>query len=118
MIFLITIIFIAQLVLCANIVICLVAADNKVCALSEYAVDFNYKLKERLSAIRYKTNELNKAIADSDKNLIKARNNILANSLNKAVQSFILLFFKSKYKRILIGVKVISGIIKDLFKKS
>lgn len=116
MIFLITIVFIAQLVLLTNIVIWLVSTDNKVRKLSAQIELSNISLENRLKEIGQITYDFNKVIPNLTKKIIKQRNNMIVRSLNEFVQSIILLFFKPKYKKFLIGIKIGMGVIKDLSK--
>ena len=51
------------------------------------------------------------------KKFIRKRNNVIVRTLNELLQGTVLLFFKPKYKKFLLGLKVGIGAIKDLSKR-
>jgi len=116
MIFLIATVFTAQLVLLVNIVIWLVSADKKVCGLSDKISAGYEKLEWRLKAIKQITADINIILPHIIKKLKRKRMNLIVRGLNEFLQSIILLFFKPKYKKILLAVKIGAGALKDIAK--
>lgn len=116
MIFLIIIVFIAQIVLLTNIVVWTIATSKKVRILSEEIANNNAHLEKRLKAIKQITEDLNQILPYLIKKFIRKRNNLIVRTLNELLQGTVLLFFKPKYKKFLVGLKIGIGAIKDLSK--
>lgn len=116
MIFLIIIVFIAQIVLLTNIVVWIVTTDKKVCALSAQIEQNNILFEKRLKAITQITKDINQIFPYLMKKFMHKRNNLIIRALNESIQGIIFLFFKPKYKKFLVGLKIGIGAIKDLSK--
>lgn len=117
MIFFIIIVFISQIVLLTNIVVWIITTDKKVCILSEEIANNNVHLEKRLKAIKQITEDLHQIFPYLMKKFIRKRNNLIVRTLNELLQGTVLFFFKPKYKKFLLGLKVGIGAIKDLSKR-
>jgi regulatory protein YycI of two-component signal transduction system YycFG len=117
MIFLIITVFIAQLILLINIVCWIIAFDRKVSNFTEEVVKTNLKLECRIKKIREITEGINEIFPYVMKKLKRKRNNLIIRALNEFGQTSILLFFKPKYKKILVGLKLGLAVAKDLSKR-
>lgn len=116
MIFLIITVFIAQLVILVNIVSWLYRADGRVRTLSAVIETENPKLEKCLKAINQITEDFIKITPLLDKKLIKTRNNFIIRAVLQFAQGGVLLFFKPKYKKLIIGAKLGFEVIKNLSK--
>lgn len=116
MIFFTTIVFIAQIVILVNIVTFLLKSDKKVCVLTEQINKRHVKLKWRMGAIVEITQGINDIFPIILRKIEKTKLNFLLRILNEMLQGTILLFFKPKYKKILLGLKTGIGVTKKLLK--
>lgn len=114
--FLIAIVFIAELIILWTLVSWIIRADKQVCAAIVSIDKGRTRLKWNLSMISEITSDINEVIPHILKGLQKTRRNIIIRLLNQGLQSIVLLFFKPKYKKLLLGYKTGIGIMRKLLK--
>lgn len=116
MTFLIAIVFIAQIIIFVNIVTWAVVLDNKVRVLSAKIEQDNEKLEKRFVAIREITEVINEIVASVEEKVVKKRNRYILKWLKTILQGTVLVFFKPKYRKIFLGVKLGMNLVRDLSK--
>ncbi len=116
MIFLIVIVFIAQLVILVNILTFLIKADKSVLLATDNIEKSRARLKWRMFAIKDITSGLNEIYPKLLIKMERKKRNMIIRTINEVLQSIILLFFKPKYKKMLMGLKIGVGVAKDLLK--
>lgn len=117
MIFLIGTVFIAQIIILVNIVQWAISLDNKIRVLSAKAQQDNAKLLERIKALKEITEGINIILPHLAKKMLKKRNSVIIKILLELLQGTVLVFFKPKYKKLLLGVKLGLAVAKDLSKR-
>lgn len=116
MIFLIATVFIAQIIIFVNIVTWAISLDNKVRVLSAKIEQDNEKLQKRFVAIREITEGLKEIIPSLDEKILKKRNHFILKWLKSILQGTVLVFFKPKYKKLFLGLKLGMTVARDLSK--
>lgn len=116
MIFFTGIVFIAELIILYSIIVFIINTDKKVCALTEHIEKRRMILKWRMSALTEISQGINEVFPIIVKKFKKTRKNIIIRSINEMVQGTILLLFKPKYKKFLIGMKTGIGVVRKLLK--
>ena len=117
MIFLIAIVFIAQIVILVNIVQWAISLDKKVRVLSTKVESDNTRLKKRVEAIKDICEGIKIILPHLIQKIIKKRNNIIFKILLELLQGSVLVFFKPKYKKLLLGLKLGMAVARDLSKR-
>ncbi|MCM1265745.1 MAG: hypothetical protein NC200_06055 [Candidatus Gastranaerophilales bacterium] len=117
MIFLIATVFIAQIVILVNIVLWAISLDKKVRVLSAKIEQDNTKLEKRINAIKEISEGIKIILPHLIKKIVKKRNNIIFKILIELLQGSVLVFFKPKYKKLLLGIKLGLAVAKDLSKR-
>jgi len=116
MFYLIMIVFTAELIILYNVVLFLIRTDKQVCRVTAQIDRDRIKLAENMSAITDISDGLNEIIPVIRKKMRKTRMNIIIRLLNSTAQSMVLLFFKPKYKKILVGIKTGVGVARKFLK--
>ena len=116
MIFLTTIVFIAQIIIAINLLTFLIKTDKKVCIAQKRISKRQVRLKWRMKALVEISEGINEVIPIMRRKAERAKLNFLIRILNESAQGTILLFFKPKYKKMLLGVKTGLGVAKHLLK--
>ena len=116
MFYLIATVFIAELIILYNVVLFLIQTDRQVCLLTTQIDQGRSKLENRMSAITKLSESINEVFPIIRKKLVKTRRNITIRTFNSLAQSIILIFFKPKYKKILLGIKTGVGVARKLLK--
>ena len=116
MIFLTTLVFIAQIIIAVNLLTFLIKTDKKVCLAQNKISKRQVMLKWRMKALVEISEGINEIIPIMRRKAERAKLNFLIRILNESAQGTILLFFKPKYKKMLIGVKTGIGVAKHLLK--
>ena len=116
MIFLIATVFIAELIIICNIVQFIIKTDKAVCGLTAQVEKRRMILKWRMNALREIAEGFNEICPKLLVKFKKTKRNILVRAANELAQSIILLFFKPKYKKILLGTKTGIGMAKKLLR--
>lgn len=84
--------------------------------MSEVVVAENGKLERRLSGIRKICEGINEIFPYVAKKIIRKRNNVIIRVLNEGIQGLVLLFFRPRYKKIVLGIKLGYEVARDLSK--
>lgn len=116
MIFFIATIFIAQIIIVWNIVFYLVALDNRINLLTLQFEGYAADLPELMSTVREMTSDVSKMLPLIKEKLVKQRNRFIIKELKNVAESFALILFKPKYKKLLVGVKIGLKLTKKLIK--
>ena len=116
MLCLISIVFIAELIILYNVLLFLIRTDRQVCTITAQIDKNRTKLKWRMLKLVEISEGLNEIFPVMSKKLQKTGRNIAIRLLNHTFQGSILLFFKPKYKKMLIGLKTGIGVAKKLLK--
>ena len=117
MIFLIATVFIAQIIILVNIVTWVISLDAKVKLLSAKIEQDNDKFQRRIVAIREITEGLKEILPNMDKKFRKKRNRFIFKWLKTFLRGTVLIFFKPKYKKVLLGLDLGLTVAKDLSKR-
>lgn len=116
MIFFTGIVFIAELIILSTLIVFIVNTDRKVCALTEHIEKRRMILKWRMSALTEISQGINEILPNIIKKIKKSKRNLIVRSLSEMAQGTILLLFKPKYKKLLIGAKTGIGVVRKLLK--
>ena len=116
MFYLIATVFIAELIILYNVVLFLVRTDRQVCLLTTQIDEGRPKLEKRMTAITKISEGINEIFPIILNKLAKTRRNIIIRTLNELAQGMVLIFFKPKYKKILLGLKTGAGVIRKFLK--
>lgn len=116
MIYLIAIVFIAELIILYNIVLFLIKTDKKVCLATEHVNKRRMILKWRMASITEITEGLNEIAPILKRKFDKSKRNLIVKTLNETLQGIIFLFFKPKYKKALLGLKTGISMTRKLLK--
>ncbi|MBR3889879.1 hypothetical protein IKJ53_05130 [bacterium] len=117
MIFFIATIFISQIIIVWNIVFYLVSLDKKVNALTVQVISYNEVLPDLVSTFKEITEDVKQIVPLFCEKIIKRRNRVVFQELKAVLESLALIFFKPKYKKLLVGARVGSRVIKKLIKE-
>ena len=113
---LILIVFIAELIILYNVLLFLIRTDRQVCALTTQIDSKRMRLKWSLGTITEITEDINGIFPLIKNYLNKSKRNIGIRLINEFAQAIILLFFKPRYKKLLLGLKTGIGITRKLLK--
>lgn len=116
MIYLISIVFIAELIILYHLASFLIKADKAVCIVTEHVNKRRMILKWRLLTIKDITEGINEIFPTLVKKAKKTKRNIIVSILTEILQSIILIFFKPKYKKMLLGAKTGIRVAKKILK--
>ncbi len=116
MIYFIGIIFIAELIILYHLVLFLIKTDKKVCLATEHVNKRRMILKWRMKAITEITDGLNEIAPILERKFRKSKRNLIVRFVSEGVQGIILLFFKPKYKKVLLGIKTGISMTRKLLK--
>lgn len=116
MIFLTTVVFIAQIIIAINLITFLIKTDRKVCIAEKRVTKKRVKLKWRMGALVEISEGINEVIPIMKRKAEQTKMNFIIRILNESAQGAILLAFKPKYKKILLGVKTGVGVARHLLK--
>ena len=116
MIFLTALVFIAQIVIVINLLTFLIKTDRRVCVAEKQLSKKRVKLKWRMGALVEISEGMNEIIPIMKRKAERTKINFLIRILNEAAQGTILLAFRPKYKKMLIGVKTGIGVARHLLK--
>lgn len=116
MIYFIGIVFIAELIILYHIVLFLIRTDKKVCLATEHVNKRRMILKWRMRAITEITDGLNEIAPILERKFHKSKRNLIVRIANDALQGIILLFFKPKYKKALLGLKTGVNVTRKLLR--
>jgi hypothetical protein len=113
---LISVVFIAELIILYNVLLFLIQADRQVCALTTQIDKGRTKLKWNLCTIEEITEDINGFFPVVQRYFTKSKRNISIRLINELAQTIILFFFKPKYKKILLGLKTGIGVARKFLK--
>ncbi len=116
MICLFVIVFIAELIILYHLIMFLYNTDKAVCMLTEQIDKSRMKLKWRMTALTEISEGINEIIPNLIVKAKKTRKNLIIRFINQGLQSIILLFFKPKYKKFLLGMKTGMGVLRKLLR--
>ena len=116
MIYLISIVFIAELIILYSIISFIIRTDRAVCLITEHVDKRRMILKWRMNALKEISEGFNEIFPKLVRKANKTKLNLIIRFLNQTVQSIILLFFKPKYKKMLLGLKTGIGMTRKLLK--
>ena len=107
MVYLITIVFIAQIIILLNILCFLLKADKKVLSLTKKFDKGRTKLKWRLRAVSEISSDINKYIIPSIiRKIDLKRQDLLIRLIKNSLQGSAVFMVKNKYKKLLVGLKI------------
>jgi len=118
MIFLTAIVFIAEIIIVSHIIDFLVKFDKKVCMAADYVDRRRNILKWRMLALVDIATGINEISPKILKKLQKSKRNITFRLINECSQGLILLFFRPKYKKIILSIKALIGFGKKILKRA
>ena len=116
MIFFTGLIFIAELIILYSLVVFIVNTDKKVCALTEHVEKRRMILRWRMETLTEIAQGINEILPNIVKKLKKSRRNLIIRGVKDMTQSVMLLLFRPKYKKMLIGAKVGIGVVRKFLK--
>ncbi|MCR5266082.1 MAG: hypothetical protein K6E29_05750 [Cyanobacteria bacterium RUI128] len=116
MIFFIAIVFISELIILFTVVNLILKTDRRVRVLTRYIDRKRARLKWNLMIIKEITEDICGIIPLFLKALEKTKMNIAIRILNEGLQGSVLLFFKPKYKKLLLAFKTGFGVSRKLLK--
>ena len=117
MIFFTALIFIAELIILYQLVVFLIKTDRAVCALAEHVDKRRNILKWRMTTLTEISVGINEILPNLLKKLKKSRRNLMFRLANEVAQGTILLFFRPKYKKIVLGIKSVVSIVRKTLKR-
>ncbi|HBX35697.1 MAG TPA: hypothetical protein DEF63_08110 [Cyanobacteria bacterium UBA11440] len=116
MIFFIATIFIAQVIIVWNIVFFIISLDNKVIALSNDIESYSEILPDLIQTIREMTSDINTMLPEIYKSFVKKRNELVLNELKSILESLAIVLLKPQYKKMFVGLKLVTKLTKKLIK--
>lgn len=116
MIFFTGVIFIAELIILYNLVVFIINTDRKVCALTEHVEKRRMILRWRMETLTEISQGINEIFPNLIKKLKKSKRNLIIRGAGDIAQSVMLLFFRPRYKKMLLGAKVGIGVVRKFLK--
>lgn len=114
--YIISTVFIAELIILYTVVKFLLETDNKIRSLTQHVDKRRTILKWRYKTVTDITEGINEIFPTVLRKLNKTKNNLIIKYCSELFQFIILIFFKPKYKKLLIGTKTGVNITRKLLK--